>query len=89
MAAVTVLVFVWYFVTVLSDAATTPVSEIEYRGPLLMMMGVFVVLLIANHIVVALVSAAAGAVKVGQGPTGEGRVDSADPGSLGDSLRSS
>ena len=57
-AAVTVLVYGWYFIKILGDAASTPVNAIEYQALLLAMVGVFIVLLIVSHVVIAAVTAA-------------------------------
>jgi hypothetical protein len=59
-AAVTVLAYGWYFIKILGDAASTPVNEIEYQGLLVAMVGVFIVLLIVSHVVIAAVAATAG-----------------------------
>jgi len=56
-AVVTVLTYGLYFIKVLGDAASTPVGEIEYQGLLVAMIGVFIVLLIVSHIVIAAVAA--------------------------------
>lgn len=48
---------VWYVVTILGKASTTPVTEIEYRGELLTLVVAVVVATIALTIVVAVVSA--------------------------------
>jgi len=56
-ATVTLLVYGWYFVKILGDAATTPVSEIDYQSLLLVMVGVLVVLLIVSHVVIAAATA--------------------------------
>jgi hypothetical protein len=55
--AVTVLAYGWYFIKILGDAASTPVNEIEYQGLLVAMVGVFIVLLIVSHVVIAAVAA--------------------------------
>jgi hypothetical protein len=57
-AAVTMLIYGWYFIKILGEAASTPVSEIEYQGLLVAMVGVFIVLLIVSHVVIAAVTAA-------------------------------
>ena len=57
-AVVTVLVYGWYFIKIIGDAASTPVAEIEYQGLLASMVGVFVVLLIVSHVVITGVAAA-------------------------------
>lgn len=59
-AAVTALVYGWYFIKILGDAARTPVAEIEYQGLLAAMVGVFVVLLIVSHAVITSVAASTG-----------------------------
>ena len=56
-AVVTVLAYGWYFIKILGDAASTPVNEIEYQGLLGAMVGVFIVLLIVSHIVIAAAAA--------------------------------
>jgi hypothetical protein len=58
-AAVTVLAYGSYFIKILGDATSTPVNEIEYQGPLVAMVGVFIVLLIVSHVVIAAVTATA------------------------------
>jgi hypothetical protein len=56
-ATVTVLAFGWYFIKILGDAASTPVNEIEYQDLLVAMVGVFIVLLIVSHVVIAAIAA--------------------------------
>jgi len=58
-AAVTVLAYGLYFIKILGDAASTPVNEIEYQALLVAMVGVFIVLLIVSHVVIAAVAATA------------------------------
>jgi hypothetical protein len=55
-AAVTVVAYGWYFIRIIGDAASTPVNEIAYQGLLVAMVGVFIVLLIVSHIVIAAVA---------------------------------
>ena len=55
-AVATVLAFGWYTIKILSDAATTPVSEIEYQDLLVVMVGVFVALIIVSEIVLAVLA---------------------------------
>lgn len=50
-----VLLYGWYFIRVFSEAAATPVGEIDYQGRLLVMVGLFVVLVVVSHIVLAIV----------------------------------
>lgn len=52
-AALTLLIYGWYAIKILGDAAATPVGEIEYQGLLGVMVGVFIVLIIVSHIVLA------------------------------------
>jgi hypothetical protein len=56
-AGVTVLVYGWYFIKIFGDVANTPVNEIDYQGLLVAMVGVFIVLLVVSHIVIAAVAA--------------------------------
>ncbi|MDH3261898.1 MAG: hypothetical protein OEM84_13160 [Acidimicrobiia bacterium] len=55
-AAATALIFGWYTVKILVDAATTPISEIQYQDLLVVMVGVFVALIIVSHIVLAVLT---------------------------------
>jgi uncharacterized membrane protein YozB (DUF420 family) len=55
-AAATVLVFGWYTIKILGDAATTAVSEIQYEDLLVVMVGVFVALIIVSEIVLAILT---------------------------------
>jgi hypothetical protein len=59
-AAATALIFGAYFVKILNDAATIPVSEIEYQDLLAVMVVLFIVLLIISHVVLAAVTKDAG-----------------------------
>ena len=55
-AVATVLAFGWYTIKILSDAATTAVSEIEYQDLLVVMVGVFIALIIVSEIVLAVLA---------------------------------
>lgn len=55
-AAATVLVFGWYTIKIIGDAASTAVSEIEYQELLVVMVGVFIALVIVSEIVLAVLA---------------------------------
>ena len=55
-AAATVLIFGWYTIKILGDAATTAVSEIQYEDLLVVMVGVFIALIIVAEIVLAILT---------------------------------
>jgi uncharacterized membrane protein YozB (DUF420 family) len=55
-AAATVLIYGWYAIKILGDAATTPLSKIDYQGLLIVMVAVFVALIVVSHILLAIVT---------------------------------
>ena len=55
-ATATVLIFGWYTIKILGDAATTAVSEIQYEDLLVVMVGVFIALIIVAEIVLAILT---------------------------------
>jgi hypothetical protein len=59
-AAATALIYGWYAINILGDAASTPVGEIEYQGLLVVMVIVFVALIIVSHIVLTGIAALTG-----------------------------
>jgi uncharacterized membrane protein YozB (DUF420 family) len=55
-AAATVFIFGWYTIKILVDAATTPISEIQYQDLLVVMIGLYVALVILGEIALAVIT---------------------------------
>ena len=64
-AVVTILVPGWYFVSILSQAAGTPVSDIEYQWPLALSVVVSIVVIIATTIASVIASQISAAIERG------------------------
>lgn len=55
-ATAALFLFGWYTITIVRDAATTPVSEIQYEDLLVGMLAAFIGLVIVSHIVLAILA---------------------------------